>query len=309
MLSSWNDTPAKAAITAFVTDVTTEGGAAFVPPEARVAVFDNDGTLWTEKPIPTQLHYVVERWRAMATADPSLADQQPYRAVLSGDLAWFGAAIDRHYAGDDRDLQPILAAIIRANVGREVESYAAEIARFYASARHMTLQRSYREVAYQPMIELLRYLDAHGFASYIVSGGGRDFVRPISMEVYGIPPERVIGSALGLAWLETEAGGDVAYAADGWFIDDGPEKPVRIWSRIGRRPILAAGNANGDVPMLRYVQGHPRSLSLLVRHDDDTGRGDEPYDKGAEQALAAAAERDWTVISVRDDWATVFAPG
>jgi hypothetical protein len=128
----------------------------------------------------------------------------------------------------------------------------------------------------------------------------------MTAEYYGIPPEHVVGSALGLAWRETDAGGDVTYTPESAFLDDGPEKPLRIWSRIGRRPILAAGNSNGDVPMLRYVQGHPRSLSLLIHHDDDTGRGDTPYDKGAEDALAAAATHDWRIVSVKDDWLTIF---
>jgi phosphoglycolate phosphatase-like HAD superfamily hydrolase len=307
VLDAWKDSPTIAAIRAFVADVTDAGGPWYVAPEARVAVFDNDGTLWTEKPVPAQLHFILERWVAMAAADPALADQEPYRSAVSGDLAWLGAAIDKHDAGDDSDLPPILAAILRSNVGHEVESYATEVAAFYARARHPTLGRPFPEVVYRPMVELLRFLDGHGFASYIVSGGGRDFMRPISMAAYGVPPERVIGSALGMTWSDDRAGGEVRYAADGWFIDDGAEKPVRIWSRIGRRPILAAGNSNGDIPMLRYVQAHPRSLSLLIRHDDDSGRGDQPYETGAEQALAAAAERDWTVVSVRDDWAAVFA--
>jgi phosphoserine phosphatase len=306
VLPSWTDTATKAAITAFVAAVTTDGSPDFVPTEERIAVFDNDGTLWTEKPMPTQLHFVVERWKAMAEADPALAEQQPYKAVLSGDLAWLGTTIDKHYAGDDTDLKQLIGAVIRASAGMSVDAYAASVGEFYATAHHPVLRRPYREAVYQPMVELLRYLEAHDFTCYIVSGGERDFMRPMSGEYYGIPPERVVGTTLGLAWTDGEGGGHVTYSPSLGFFDDGPEKPVRIWSRIGRRPIFAGGNSNGDIPMLRYVEGHPRSFSLLVHHDDDTGRGDQPYDKGAEQALDTAAQRGWTVASVREDWATVF---
>ena len=172
-----------------------------------------------------------------------------------------------------------------------------------AEAAIATADKPSANAVYRPMVELLQYLTGHGFACYIVSGGDRDFMRPISEAFYGVPPERVIGSAVGLAW--DDATGDVRYGTTMDFFDDGPQKPIRIWTRVGRRPILAAGNANGDLPMLRYVQGHPRSLSLLVHHDDD-GRGDAPYDSGAEKALAAATDHGFTVVSVRDDWATVF---
>lgn len=306
-LASWKGTPTRAAIEAFVAAVTTEGGPDFVPPAERIAVLDNDGTLWTEKPMPTQLHFIVERWVAMARDDPSLVEQQPYKAAVTGDLSWLGAALDKHYAGDDTDLTTMIGALLRSSAGMTVGAYASQVAAFYATARHPVLGRPYREATYLPMIELLRYLDAHGFTPYIVSGGDRDFMRPMTVEYYGIPPERVIGSAVGLTWEDDATGGDVSYAPTFSFLDDGPEKPVRIWTRIGRRPILACGNSNGDVPMLRYVQGQLRSLCLLVHHDDDTGRGDAPYDKGAEDALAAAATHGWTVVSVRNDWATVFA--
>jgi phosphoserine phosphatase len=303
-LPSWRDTVTRASIVDFVERVTS--GPEAVPVEERIAVFDNDGTLWTEKPMPTQLHFIVEQWAAAATADPTLADQQPYKAAVTGDFTWLSATIDKHYAGDDTDLKTLFGALVRASAGKSVDIYANEVASFYANARHMVLKRPYRDVVFQPMVELLRYLEAHGFTCYIVSGGDRDFMRPMTADYYGIPPERVVGSALGLSWADTEDGGHVTYGASFSFMDDGPEKPVRIWSRIGRRPILAGGNSNGDIPMLRYVQGHPQSLSLLIHHDDDTGRGDAPYDKGAEDALAAAATHHWTVVSVKDDWKTVF---
>jgi hypothetical protein len=306
-LASWNDTATRRAIVDFVEAVTTDGPV-YVPPPERVAVFDNDGTLWTEKPMPTQLHYIVKKWREQVAADPSLAERQPYRAAADGDFEWLGGAIDKHYAGDDSDLKVLIAAVVGITADRTVDDYAAEISEFYRTEHHLTLGRPYRSAVYQPMVELLGYLDANGFSSYIVSGGERDFMRPMSTEYYGIPPERVVGSSFGLSYVVDDTGGDVRYGASFAFLDDGPEKPVRIWSRIGRRPILAAGNANGDVPMLRFVQKHPRSLSLLIRHDDDTGRGDPPYDKGAEQALEAAAAHDFVTVSIKDDWANLFPP-
>ncbi|MFF2268596.1 HAD family hydrolase [Cellulosimicrobium cellulans] len=301
-LPSWADGPARDAILAFVEAVAV--GPDALRPEERVAVFDNDGTLWTEKPMPTQLHFIVEQWKAAAEADPSLADRQPYRAAVTGDLAWLGAAVDKHYAGDDTDLKVMVGAILASTAHESVEEYHAAVASFYARAQHLTLGRPYADAVYQPMVELLRHLEAHGFTCYVVSGGDRDFMRPMSLDYYGIPPERVVGSALGLTY---DAGtNQVRYGTAFDYLDDGPLKPVRIWSRVGRRPVLAAGNSNGDVDMLRFVQGNPRSLSLLVHHDDDTGRGDAPYDAGAEQALAAAADHGFTVVSVRDDWNRVF---
>jgi phosphoglycolate phosphatase-like HAD superfamily hydrolase len=302
VLPSWREGSTRDAIVEFVEAVSN--GADAVPPEERVAVFDNDGTLWTEKPMPTQLHYVVQQWAAAAQADPTLAERQPYKAVLERDLGWLGGAIDRHYAGDDSDLKVMIGALLAVTAEKSVEDYHEAVAEFYRTAKHQTLQRPYSAAVYQPMVELLRHLEAHGFACYIVSGGDRDFMRPITADYYGIPPERVVGTAIGMEY--DEASNQVRYGTSLRFFDDGPEKPVRIWTRVGRRPLLAAGNSNGDVEMLRYVQGHPRSLSLLVHHDDDAGRGDAPYDKGAERALAAVSEHGFVRVSVKDDWSTVF---
>ncbi|KQX05329.1 MULTISPECIES: HAD family hydrolase [unclassified Leifsonia] len=304
-LPSWRDTTTRTTIIDFVERVTGDTPDA-VAPEERIAVFDNDGTLWTEKPMPTQLHYLVERWTAAATADPSLVARQPYAAVASGDLSWIGTAVDKHYTGDDSGLQSLVEAIIAATADESVEDYAASVSEFYRNALHPVLQRTYATVVYAPMVELLAYLEANGFTCYIVSGGDRDFMRPMTADSYGIPPERVIGSAVGLVYDEkTNA---VRYGTSLDFLDDGPVKPVRIWSRIGRRPILAAGNSNGDIPMLRFASGSASSLALLVHHDDDAGRGDVAYDEGAEQALAAASDAasGITVVSVKDDWSRIF---
>ena len=302
-LDSWRDGRTRQQIVDFVERVTGDGPDAVAPPE-RVAVFDNDGTLWTEKPMPTQLHYIVKQWVAAAAADPNLATQQPYLSAVTGDFAWLGAALNKHYAGDDTDVKLMIGAILRSSANLSVDDYAASVAEFYRTAEHLTRGGSYQHAVYQPMRELLEYLEMNGFSCYIVSGGDRDFMRPISVDYYGIPPERVVGSALGLSYDENTA--EIRYQATFAFMDDGPEKPVRIWSRIGRRPILAVGNSNGDIPMLRYAQGSAHSLSLLVHHDDDTGRGDAPYDAGAETALAVASADGYVVVSVKNDWSTVF---
>lgn len=301
-LRSWRQGGARAAIEDFVASV-VEGPDA-VAVEERIAVFDNDGTLWAEKPMPTQLHYIVEQWRAEAELNPALAERQPYRAVVTGDLGWLGAAIDKHYSGDDADLGVILQALGGLTDGVSVESYAESVGEFFASALHPVLKRPYAQAVYQPMVELLRYLERNGFTCYIVSGGERDFMRPMTQSNYGIPPERVIGSAFGLSYDAEKS--VIRYAPSLAFFDDGPEKPVRIWSRIGRRPLFAAGNSNGDMPMLDFARRGPRTgFALLIHHDDDA-RGDAPYDAGAESALEAAAESEYVVVSVRDDWSTVF---
>jgi phosphoserine phosphatase len=303
-LPSWRETATRHAILEFIAAVTDENGPDFVPTSARVAVFDNDGTLWTEKPMVVQLHYLLEQWKIAATEDPSLADQQPYQAAVSGDLSWLGAAVDKHYAGDDSDLGLLIKAVAASSGGASVEDYEASVAAFFRNARHLSLGGSYAQAVYQPMVELIRLLDANEFRTYIVSGGERDFMRSVTQDYYGIPAQRVVGTAMGMEY-DDEAN-VVRYTSSLEFFDDGAVKPVRIWSRIGQRPILAAGNSNGDVPMLRYAQGNPRSLALLVHHDDDTDRGDQPYDAGAEKALEAAPAHGFTVISVRDDWEQVF---
>jgi phosphoserine phosphatase len=305
MLDSWNDTPTRRAIEAFVAAVTTEGGPDFVAPEERVAVFDNDGTLWCEKPLPVELAFLLERWTAMAQDDPSLREQQPWKAAHEHDYRWLGDAMVQHYQGDDTAVRQLIAAVLKAFNGWSVESYGDASAAFLAEARHPTLERAMTECAYVPMVELIRFLEAHGFAVYIASGGDRDFMRRIPEWVYGIPPERVIGSSNALRYRHGDDGGAVVYEAKPDIFDDGPAKPVRIWSRVGRRPILAGGNSNGDAPMLRFAGGPGRpALRLLVRHDD--AEREFAYEAEAKEALDAARAEGWTVISVKDDWARVF---
>lgn len=303
-LNSWRDGTTKSAIVDFVGRVTTEGPD-YVAPEARIAVFDNDGTLWVEKPALVQLDFLVRRLAELAAADPSLAEKQPYTAAASGDLAWFADAVTQHYDGDDSRLQILADGIYSAYQGLTVEKHADQVTAFFAEAAHPTLDRGYTSCGYTPMVELLRYLEAHGFTNYIASGGGRDFMRPVTAQMYGIPPERVIGSSVGLDFT----GGQLVTTSRPEFVNDGPVKAVRIWGRTGRRPIFAAGNSNGDIEMLQFTAASPGiSMSMLVLHDDADREFD--YTAGAERALDLAAESGWVVASMRDEWVSVFpAPG
>jgi len=300
-LTSWTDSSARRAIVEFVDRTVSED----VPVEERVAVFDNDGTLWCEKPMPIQADFILRRLSEMAHADADLRDRQPWKAAYERDYGWLGRVLAEHYAGDDTNLPTLAGGILASFKGISVEDFESESDAFLRSAQHPTLGRGYLECAYAPMIELLAHLEANGFSNYIASGGGRDFMRPITQEVYGIPRDRVIGSATTFEYTSNDHGGTIAHKAEADYLDDGPQKPIRIWSRTGRRPILAAGNSNGDIPMLDYTQ-HPDkpSLRLLVLHDDD--EREFGYTSGAEQALEQADKLGWTVVSIKNDWATVF---
>jgi phosphoglycolate phosphatase-like HAD superfamily hydrolase len=298
-LSSWRDTPTHDAIVAFVERACDE-----VPVEERVAVFDNDGTLWCEKPMPIQLDFILRRLAQMAEHDPALRERQPWKAAYERDYGWLGAVVAQHYAGDETNVRTLAGGILAAYDGLGVEDFEALAETFLRGTRHPTLDRPYLGCVYAPMVELLAYLSAHGFSTYIVSGGGRDFMRPISQDVYGIPRERVIGSASVLGYAPDEHGGRITHTGELDYLDDGPQKPIRIWSRIGRRPLLAGGNANGDIPMLDFTRQERPTLRLLVNHDD--AEREMAYTDGAERALERAADEHWTVVSMRDDWTRVW---
>jgi phosphoserine phosphatase len=305
LLASWRDTGTRGAIVEFVNRVTAEDSGGFIAQADRVAVFDNDGTLWCEKPIPIQLDFTLFRLAELAAADDSLQGKQPYKAATERDYHWLGAAMVKHYHGDDADLNLLLRAVERAFEGMTVERFGAEVTEWLRTAQHPQLRRPYLSCAFVPMVELLRYLEANGFTTYIASGGDRDFMRPFAEQLYGIPPERVIGSALGLDFHERDDGTDLIYKSKLEFLDDSGEKPVRIWSRIGRRPVVAGGNSNGDIAMLRFAHTVERpGLRLLVLHDD--GEREFDYVTGAEDAVARADERNWTVVRIAKDWARVF---
>ena len=306
LLALWNDTPTRRAIVDFVQAVSTEGSPGFVAPAERVAVFDNDGTLWSEKPVPIQLDFTLFRMAELAGQDPSLAERQPYRAAVERDFRWLDQAIVKHYHGDDADLGLLMGAVESAFEGMEVEAFGAEVMEWLNTASHPVLRRPYLACGFAPMVELLRYLEANGFSIYIASGGDRDFMRPFARRIYGIPPERVIGSALGLDFDDRGDDTRLVYKSKVEFFDDGPTKPVRIWSRVGYRPLVTGGNSNGDIPMMRFARtGGREALRLLVLHDD--ADREFAYTTGAEDALDRAKTHGWTVVSMKEDWSAVFA--
>jgi len=287
VLNSWKDGAAKAAIVAFVRSV-TEPGPGFVPPSERIATFDNDGTLWCEKPMYVQADFVFRRWAEMLRANPALAAEQPYKAIAEHDQGWL--------SGLETHIPELLKGVGEAYGGITVAEFEAAVASFFAEATHPTLGRPYTQLGYRPMIELLDHLRAHDFRVFICTGGGRDFVRPVAEAMYGIPRENVIGSA---SMLEYRDGELYRTAGVELPIDDGPGKPVHIFARTGRRPLLAGGNSDGDVAMLETAR-----FGLLVHHDDPDR--EFAYDRGAEQALVRARNRGWTVVSMKDDFTTVF---
>ena len=240
--------------------------------------------------------------------DPALRARQPWQAAWEQDFAWFGEAMSQHYLGDDSAMHVLLGGILALSDGQAVEQVEADARAFVNNARHPTLGIPYRNCIYQPMLELLHYLEANGFISYIVSGGGRDFMRGFAHDLYGVPRERVIGSTVAYRYVEDESGGAIVQRADLDVINDGPDKAVQIWNVIGRRPILAAGNSNGDLEMLTIAGGASLpALRLLVVHDDAAREFD--YITGAEKALKTAQTHGWTTVSIKHAWRHVFPAG
>jgi phosphoglycolate phosphatase-like HAD superfamily hydrolase len=301
-LASWNEGDTKTAIVAFVEQTVANA----VPVEERIAVFDADGTLWCEKPLPVEADFLLRRLAEMAQADATLRSRQPWKAAHEHDNAWFGKVITEHYAGDDTNVKVLLGGIADTYAGISVEEFAAKSDAFLRHTAHPTLGRSYLATAYTPMVELLDYLEANGFSNHMVSGSGADFMRPITEELFRIPADRVIGSTTTLEYVSDERGARIMRKAALGFLDDGPQKTIEIWNRIGCRPLLAGGNSNGDLPMLDFTQHPDRpTLRLLVDHDD--AEREFAYTGGAEKALAEAKTSGWTIVSMKDDFANVFA--
>lgn len=300
-LPSWRDGARKRALLDFAAAVTTPGNPDFVPPAARIATFDNDGTLWVEQPAYPQLIFILDRIRALAPLNPAWQQDGLFRAAIAGDLR--AAA-----AGGADGLLKLAGAAQAGNTPEDFQRLAAE---WLAAARDPRWRRPYTELVYQPMIELLGFLRAQGFSTFIVSGGGVEFVRAFSEQVYGIPPHQVIGSSFALAPGEAEGRIVLTREPRVDFIDDGPGKPVGIARHIGRRPIAAFGNSDGDWHMLRYAtEGPGRRLGMILRHDD--ADREYAYDRESHvgrlsRALDEAPQRGWQVISMREDWARVFA--
>jgi phosphoserine phosphatase len=300
-LASWNDGQTKAAVVAFVKAVTDRRSPDYVAPAERIAVFDNDGTLWAEQPMYFQFAFMLGEAKAAAPAHPEWRGQPAYEALITGDreaLAQIGQ-------------KPVLEFLSNANSHMTVGAYDRIIRYWLDTARHPTLKRRYTELVYVPMQELLAYLRANGFKTFIVSGGGVEFMRPWTMEAYGIPPEQVVGSISDVT-LEEQAGAPVLVRQSRIaFIDDGPGKPVGIYRAIGRRPIAAFGNSDGDLQMLQFTAAGPgRRLALIVHHDD--ADREFAYDRRSsvgrlDKAWNEAIAKHWIVVSMKTDWKQVFA--
>ena len=300
-LPSWNDGPAKARIVAFVKAVTEEGGTGFVPPAERVAVFDNDGTLWSEQPAYVQAMFVADRVKALAPKRPEWKTKEPYASLLRGDLRAVAA-------GGEKALAQLVMA---THAGMTTDEFATVAADWIATARHPKTGRPYTEMVYQPMLELLAFLRANGFRTYIVSGGGVEFMRPWVERVYGIPPEQVIGSSIRTKFELRGGVPALVRLPEVDFIDDKAGKPVGIHRHVGRRPIAAFGNSDGDLQMLQWTTaGEGPRLGAIVHHTD--GEREWAYDRKSgvgrlDRALDEAGPKGWTVIDMKRDWRRVFA--
>ena len=301
-LSSWNDGPTKQAIVAFVAKVSKEGSPDFVPPAERIATFDNDGTLWCEQPMYFQLFFALDRVKTLAPQHPEWKTKEPFASLLKGDVK--GALAGGEHA--------ILEIIVATHAGMTAAEFEKIVADWIATAKHPKFKRPYTECIYQPMVELLAYLRANGFKTFIVSGGGIEFMRPWTEKVYGIPPEQVVGSSIKTKYEMRDGKPVLMRLPEMNFIDDKAGKPVGINEHIGRRPIAAFGNSDGDQQMLEWTQaGSGARLMMLVHHDDaarEFAYGAESKIGTFSDALMVEAKKDgWTVISMKDDWKTIFA--
>ncbi|HEY8992089.1 MAG TPA: HAD family hydrolase [Luteolibacter sp.] len=301
-LSSWNDTAPKQAIVGFVGKVTREGSPGFVPVPERIAVFDNDGTLWSEQPAYFQALFMFDRVKALAPQHPEWKAKEPFASLLKGDLKAVAAT-------GEKGLMEMLAA---THTGMTTEEFSKTVADWIATARHPEIGRPYTEMIYQPMVELLSYLRANGFKTFIVSGGGIEFMRPWAENTYGVPPEQVVGSS-GKLKFEMRPGGPVLVKLPEIdLIDDKEGKPVGIQQHIGRRPVMAFGNSDGDLQMLQWTTaGEGPRFGLIVHHDD--AKREWAYDREShvgklDKAWDEAKAHGWTVVSMKDDWKTIHPP-
>jgi len=301
-LPSWNDTASKARVMAFVQAVTESGGKDFVAPTDRIAVFDNDGTLWSEQPMYFQLAFALDRVKAMAPKHSEWKTKQPFKAAIEGDMKTLAAA-------GEHGLLELVAA---SHAGLSTDEFAAVVKDWLATARHPKFKRPYAELTFAPMVELLAYLRANGFQTWIVSGGGIEFMRVFAEQAYGVPPQQMVGSSLELKY-ELRGGKPVLVQQPKVaFIDDKAGKPVGIHKAIGKRPIAAFGNSDGDFQMLEWATSAPGArLGLIVHHDD--AEREYAYDRKSpfgklDRGLDEAGPRGWTVVSMKNDWKQVYAP-
>jgi phosphoglycolate phosphatase-like HAD superfamily hydrolase len=300
-LPSWNGTDTKAAIIEFVEATTTLGDDNYIDPAERIATFDNDGTLWAEQPFYFQIAYAIDKVKEMAAADPSIVDKSPaLKAAAEGDLEGILAG------GHDG----LLEVIATSHSGMTTHEFKESVAAWLDTARHPKTGQRSDDMIYQPMLELLGYLRENGYKTYIVSGGGIDFIRVFSEEAYGIPPEQVVGSSIKAEFKVSDAAADTVKLPELFFYDDKEGKPVAINHHIGRRPVIASGNSDGDLQMLQYAtRGDEPGLAILLHHTD-TDR-EWAYDRDSkighlDKALDEASQRDWVVVDMKEDWRVVF---
>jgi hypothetical protein len=301
-LASWNEGPTKQAITNFVETAISESSGAFIPPASRIAVFDNDGTLWCEHPMYVQLAFALDRVAELAPAHPEWQSNPLFKAVLDKDenaLAKFG----------ERGLVEI---VLVTHAGMTTSEFEQIVSKWLATARHPRFRRPYTELVYQPMLELMAYLRSKSFDIHIVSGGGIEFMRPWAEPIYGVTPERVVGSSIKTKFQLRDGTPELFRLADVNFVDDGPGKPVGINAHIGRRPVFAAGNSDGDLEMLQWttLAGTP-AFGLLVHHTD--AEREYAYDRNTDfgrlvRALDAAQVNKWTIVDMKQDWKSIFPP-
>lgn len=299
-LPSWNDGAAKARIVAFVQGVTDPRSRSYVAPAERIAVFDNDGTLWSEQPAYFQLAFAMDRVKALAPKNPDWKDRQPFKGVLEGDIKAVAATGERG----------LMELVMATHAGSTTEEFAASVRQWVKTARHPTLKRPYTELVFQPMLELLAYLRANGFKTYIVSGGGIEFMRVFAEEVYGVPPEQVIGSTIATKYELRDGKPVIVREPELDFIDDKAGKPLAINKFIGRRPIAAFGNSDGDFEMLEWTTaGAGPRLAAIVHHDD--AAREFAYDRGSHvgklrRGLDEGPQRGWLILSIKNDWNAVY---
>lgn len=300
-LPSWNHTAPRQAIVAFVEKVTKEGSSDFVPIPERIAVFDNDGTLWAEQPMYFQAFFVFDRIKALAPQHPEWKDKEPFASVLRGDMK-------TALAGGERAL---LEMVMATHAGMTTEEFEKSVSHWLVTAKHPTTGRPFTEMVYQPMLELLTYLRANGFKTFIVSGGGIEFMRPWAEKVYGIPPEQIIGSSIKSKYELRDGKPVIVKLPEINFIDDKVGKPVGIHHHIGRRPIFAAGNSDGDFEMLEWTTGGKGARLGMIIHHTDAER-EWAYDRESHigklvKGLDEAAAKGWIITDMKSDWQTVFA--
>jgi len=299
-LPSWNEAKPKQAILQFVEDVTKEGGPHYVPPAERIATFDNDGTLWVEYPMYTQALFAFDRVKEVAPQHPEWKTKQPFKALLEGDMKTVGAS----------GIKGLLEIVIATHSGMTATQFADEAGAWLRATQHPKFKRPYARCIYQPQLELLDYLRANGFKTFIVSGGGIAFMRPITEEAYGVPPEQVVGSSVASEYQVKDGKPEIVRLPKIGFIDDKAGKPVGIYEHIGRRPILAFGNSDSDMEMVEYTTGSEgRRLGLYVHHTD--AEREFAYDRKShvgtlDKALDQAESKGWIIVDMKKDWKAVF---